>query len=130
MSIFDTWMDKLAMNIAGRINDDMAAHQSIQGKYYEGDHRLQLKTKGKENDNIILNFIGTAVNRSVSRLWRGGVDFNLPNGTQQIEVNGEKQSIKSEQQEYIHTLWDLNKKEIQARTGLHSPFLLYLQLLR
>lgn len=121
MAIWDNWLDRLAVSIAGRLNDGMAKQYGVLGRYYAGDHKPQLKKKGKQDDNIILNFVGLAINRSVSRLWRGGVDFNLPDGTQQIEVNGEKQTKKSEQQEYIDNLWDLNKKEIILyQVGLHG----------
>src|SRR5258706_7191252 len=55
-----------------------------------------------------MNFIGLAVDRSVSRLYRGGIKFKLPEGS-------------TAQQEYLDTVWDLNKKEIILyQAGLHG----------
>lgn len=109
MSIIDNWLDNLATNLAGRINNQMQQQYKTLGKYYSGDHRPQLKTKaGRQDDNVILNFIALAVDRSVSRLFRGGVDFNLPDGA-------------DNQQEYIDTVWDLNRQEISLyQVGLHG----------
>src|SRR5688572_26947275 len=90
--------DWSASKIAPHINDRMGLGYNILGRYYTGDQRPQLATKvtGKD-DNIFLNFIGLAVDRSVSRLFRGGVEFVLPENA-------------TEQQEYLDTVWDLNKK--------------------
>src|SRR5512139_1510028 len=113
MSIFDSMGNAvgnwLAGYIAPKINDSMGRTQTILGTYYTGDHRPQLKRKeGVQDDNIILNFTGLAVDRSVSRLFRGGVRFMLPEGA-------------DAQQEYIDRVWDLNKKEIILyQSGLHG----------
>lgn len=101
--------DWLGRKIASYINDPMGKGYSILGNYYNGDQRPQLKTQpGKPDDNITQNFIGLAVDRSVSRLFRGGVTFNLPKAA-------------TKQQEYIDKIWDLNKKEIILyQLGLHG----------
>src|SRR5688572_29763730 len=106
---FNYVMDGIASRIAPLINDNMGKGYNILGRYYTGDQRPQLATKvtGKD-DNIFLNFIGLAVDRSVSRLFRGGVEFVLPEGA-------------TAQEEYLNTLWDLNKKEIILyQAGLHG----------
>ena len=90
----------LGAQIAPYINDQLGGGYSVLGRYYKGDHNKQLKQKvGAQDENIIQNFVGLAVDRSVSRLFRGGIQFNLPDGA-------------TAQQEYINKLWDLNKKEI------------------
>lgn len=101
--------DWFAGKLAPLINDRMGIGYSVLGRYYTGDQRPQLKTtQGKPDDNIFLNFIGLAVDRSVSRLFRGGLDWVLPEGAEA-------------QQEYLNTLWDLNKKEIILyQAGLHG----------
>lgn len=101
--------DWMAAKIAPYINDGMGRGYSILGNYYKGDHRPQLKTKiGQPDDNITMNFVGLAVDRSVSRLFRGGVQFNLPDGAEEQKV-------------YLDRLWDLNKKEIILyQAGLHG----------
>lgn len=103
---FGAW---LAGQIAPHINDRLGAGYNVLSHYYSGDHRPQLKRKeGAADDNITQNFIGLAVDRSVSRLFRGGVQFNLPEGA-------------DAQQEYIDRVWDLNKKEILLyQVGLHG----------
>lgn len=89
--------------------EDLARRYAILRNYYNGDHRQQLKTKdGGQDDNVTKNFIGLAVDRSVSRLWKGGIQFNLPESA-------------TAQQEYIDKVWDLNKKEIILfQYGLHG----------
>lgn len=101
--------DWMAAKIAPYISDGMGRGYSVLSSYYTGDHRPQLKVQpGKADDNIALNFIGLAVDRSVSRLFRGGVEFNLPEGADDL-------------QEYIDAVWDLNKKEILLyQLGLHG----------
>lgn len=89
--------------------EDLARRYAILRNYYNGDHRPQLKTKEDlQDDNTVKNFIGLAVDRSNSRLWRGGIQFNLPENN-------------TKQQEYIDKVWDLNKKEIILfQYGLHG----------
>ena len=113
MSIFTNAInnvgDWFASKLAPLINDKMGLGYNILGRYYTGDQRPQLKTTvGGKDDNIFLNFIGLAVDRSVSRLFRGGVEFILPEGA-------------TAQQEWLDTVWDLNKKEIILyQAGLHG----------
>jgi Phage portal protein, SPP1 Gp6-like len=89
--------------------EDLARRYAILRNYYNGDHTKQLKTKEDiQDDNTVQNFVGLAVDRSNSRLWRGGIQFNLPEGA-------------TAQQEYIDKVWDLNKKEIILfQYGLHG----------
>ena len=99
----------LAAKVAAQINDDLSKVQNIERDYYVGAHRVQLKSKpGQTDDNVIQNFVGLAVDRSVSRLFKGGVTFILPEGA---EAQGE----------YLRKVWDLNKKEIILyQVGLHG----------
>lgn len=78
--------------------------------YYNGDHRPQLKDKeGKAvGDNITINIVGLAVDRSVSRLFRGGVTWKLPEG-------------RDKQKKYLDKAWEVNHKEIVLKQlGLHG----------
>lgn len=112
-NIFTNWMnnmgDWMASRLAPYINDALGQGYTVLGRYYGGDQRPQLKTAvGKQDDNIFQNWIGLAVDRSVSRLFRGGVKFVAPEG-------------KDQQQEYLDKVWDLNKKEILLyQYGLHG----------
>lgn len=101
--------DFIAAKLAPYINDSLGRGYNVLGNYYKGDQRPQLKTKpGQPDDNITMNFVGLAVDRSVSRLFRGGVQFNLPEGA-------------DAQKEYLDRVWDLNKKEIILyQAGLHG----------
>jgi hypothetical protein len=103
-NIFVNWLnntgDWFAAKLATYLNDQMGMAGGTLTDYYNGDHRPQLKrVEGKQDDNIMQNFIGLAVDRSVSRLFQGGVDFELPDGS-------------TAQDEYLNRVWDLNKKEI------------------
>lgn len=101
--------DWMAAKIAPYIQDALGMRGAMLANYYSGDHRPQLKTKvGQQDDNIVQNFVGLAVDRSVSRLYRGGVQFVLPDGA-------------TTQKEYLDKVWDLNKKEIILyQVGLHG----------
>ena len=109
MGMFDNLLNNFAQRIASYIQDSREMSYKILGDYTSGDHRKQLKTRpGQQDDNIIQNFVGLAVDRSVSRLFRGGVDFVLPENN-------------TKQQEYIDLVWDLNKKGILLyQLGLHG----------
>ncbi len=89
--------------------EDLARRYAILRNYYNGDHKQNLKvTEQGQDENVTKNFIGLAVDRSVSRLFRGGVKFNLPDNA-------------TAQQEYLDKVWDLNKKEIALyQYGLHG----------
>lgn len=112
-NLFTTTMnnigDWMAAKLAPYITDSLGKGYSVLGSYYKGDHRAQLKVKlGQPDDNITRNFVGLAVDRSVSRLFRGGLEFQLPDGA-------------DEQKAYLDAVWDLNKKEIILyQIGLHG----------
>ena len=101
--------DWFAAKLAPYIQDPMGRGYSILSDYYIGDQRPQLKRKeGAPDDNVYQNYVGLAVDRSVSRLLQGGVEFVLPENA-------------TAQQEYIDNIWDLNKKEITLyQTGLYG----------
>jgi hypothetical protein len=103
---FGSW---LGAQVAPYINDALGIRGNVLSNYYSGNHRPQLKiTAGKQDDNIVQNFVGLAVDRSVSRLFRGGVKWVLPKGAKA-------------QQEYLDKVWELNKKEILLyQVGLHG----------
>ena len=105
---FGSW---LGAQVAPYINDALGMRGHILANYYTGDHRPQLKKReGQPDDNIIQNFVGLAVDRSVSRLFKGGVTFVLPDGA-------------TKQQEYLDKVWDLNKEEIILfQFGLHGAY--------
>jgi hypothetical protein len=110
-SAVNNFGDWLGRQIAPYINDALGIRGNILASYYTGDHRKQLKVKqGAPDPNIIQNYIGLAVDRSVSRLFKGGVKFKLPEGA-------------TAQQEYLDKVWDVNKKEIILyQYGLHGAY--------
>lgn len=122
-------MDSMAQRVATYVNDRMSMGYKILGNYYSGDHRPQLKrVEGKQDDNVIQNFVGLAVDRSVSRLFRGGVKFVLPNPEPETVTDAVSGKVirnpnraATEQQEYIDKVWDINKKGIILyQVGLHG----------
>lgn len=98
------WYDFILFPIADRmavlLSDERAKDLKHKKEYYQGKQRKMLKVKqGGADDNVILNFVGLAVERSVSMLFGGGVKFKF------IDDN-------SEQAETLKKIWDANKKEI------------------
>jgi hypothetical protein len=94
--------DWFAQKLASYMQDPIGRRYTILSDYYTGDHRPQLKRPSdltKQDDNITQNFIGLVVDRTVSRLYSGGVTWKLPEGA-------------TKQQEYLDRVWDVNKKEI------------------
>lgn len=78
-------------------------------EYFTGEHPAQLNTKiGQYNDNLALNYVGLAIARGVSRLFNGGIEFKLPEGS-------------TAQQEYLDAVWDTNKEEqLLYQVGLNG----------
>lgn len=69
--------------------------------YYDGKQRKPLRVSGLGKDyNVITNMVKTIVDRSVSMLMGGGVEFDLP---------GEGES---KQDAIINMVWDANRKDI------------------
>lgn len=98
------WM---AQQIAGYLITPRERAFKMVQDYYTGDHPAQLKVKsGQQDDNVTLNWIGLAVDRSVSMLMGDGVRFEADGE----EADGEE--ADSERQEYIDSVWDVNKREI------------------
>lgn len=92
-----TWM---AQQIAGFIKTPQEEAAGILRNYYAGKHPSQLRVKmGQDDDNVSLNFIGLAVDRSVSMLLGNGVEFDYPEGAEA-------------QEEYINKVWDANNRSI------------------
>jgi hypothetical protein len=99
-NFFDSMGDWFAQKVAKYIQDPQGKTEQVLDAYYEGNHRAQLKrVEGQGDDNLSENFVGLAVDRSVSRLYAGGAQFVLPEG-------------REAQQEYLDKVWDVNKKEI------------------
>jgi hypothetical protein len=114
MGIFDKQFEKMADYIAGRIV--IRGEKLNMRDYYDGDHPDQLTVKKGYDDNFSMNFIGLAISRGVSRLFNGGIEFKLPEGS-------------TTQQELINSIWDANKGEqLLYQLGLNgavygTPFL-------
>lgn len=122
-NIFERAFEYVAKKIVSYMTDDRGKDYKVLGDYYAGDHRPQLKTRpGQPTDNVYQNFIGLAVDRSVSRLFRGGIEFNLSNiDTGEKDEKGKSKTKESPQKEYLDKIWDLNKKEILLyQLGLHG----------
>lgn len=91
------WM---AQQIAGYLQTPRERVFKMVQDYYAGDHPSQLKVKaGQDNDNVTLNFLGLAVDRSISMLVGDNVEFAYPEGSEAME-------------EYIDQVWDANKRGI------------------
>lgn len=93
-------MDNLAMRIASFIPSERKTKDTTRKDYYLGSQKKQLKLKsGQADDNLTTNFVGLGVDRSVSMLFGGGVDFVFPDA-------------ESPEAQYSDLVWRANKKEI------------------
>lgn len=98
MSIFDNAYRAIAQNLY----ELMTANNPLKQKreYYSGDQPKQIRVRpGKTDDNIIVNLVGLAVDRSLSHLLAGGVTFVLPEG-------------EEAQDEYLSDLWECNRQSV------------------
>lgn len=78
--------------------------------YFQGQHKKSLKTPlaSGYDDNVSLNFVGLVIWRSVSRMLRGGVNWQLPDGA-------------SAQKDYLDNLWRVNRKDrVFLQGALHA----------
>jgi hypothetical protein len=115
MAIWDGFLDGLANRIADRMGGN--PESITRRKYYIGDQKRQLAVKtGKTDDNIIVNLVGLAVDRSVSHVLAGGVEFDLPELDNQEETQtdseGNTVEVDHPQQDYIDAVWEVNSKSV------------------
>jgi hypothetical protein len=115
MAIWDGFLDGLANRIADRMGGN--PESITRRKYYIGDQKRQLAVKtGKTDDNIIVNLVGLAVDRSVSHVLAGGVEFDLPELDNQEETQtdseGNTVEVDNPQQDYIDAMWEVNRKSV------------------
>lgn len=74
-------------------------------KMFIGEQQEQLVVgAGKTNDNVMANVVGLNINRSVSHVLYGGVEFDLGEGMEA-------------QQEYLDNLWEVNQKLLTLTNG-------------
>jgi len=72
--------------------------------YYEGRQRRPLRVSPSGRDyNVLANMTGIVIDRSVSMLVGGGVDFNTP---------GMDDESENSPHEYIEAVWDANNGDI------------------
>jgi len=70
--------------------------------YANGMQRRQIKVKANQaDDNLVINFTGLIVERSISMLFGGGVEFDF-------DAEAENEPDK----QYVDDVWDANKRGI------------------
>lgn len=107
MAFFDELAERTAQGVARfveRVINYIPVERQLVDKkkedYYSGKHTPQLKLKpGQWNDNVATNYVGLAIDRSISLLWSGGVEFKYQDET-------------DPRQEFIENVWEANKQEI------------------
>jgi hypothetical protein len=105
-------IDNLINSFTARIADAVASRVLTQSgqriaqarAYRLGKQPHQLKVKPNQyDDNLILNFTGLIVDRSVSQMVGGGISFKFEGDDGQAELP---------QKEWIEDIWDANHQEI------------------
>lgn len=87
-------------NLASVLAPERANELSQRKAYYQGIQKRPLKLKpGQNDDNLITNFVGLAVDRANAMLLGGGIEFEFDNK-------------ESPEAVYINDTWTANKKEI------------------
>lgn len=98
MAWWETFTKSIAKNLYSMMTDNPAL--VLRREYYGGLQKKQLVVQsGKTDDNILVNLCGLAVDRSVSRLLAGGVEFDFGEGA-------------DAQAEYIDALFAANHKDV------------------
>jgi hypothetical protein len=113
MSIFDSARNQLINWLLDGFNTEMQKRSEFvltRREYRVGSQKRQLAVRqNKFDDNIVLNFTGLIVSRSVSNLFGGGVKFILPNGDESPEAV------------WLNTCWSANNQEITLhRVGTYG----------
>jgi len=103
----------LTSGIPGQ-ESEQQEHYELLRRYERGEHRRQLKVKsGQPDDNIALNFAGLVVDRTVSMLFGGGIQFSFDfPTTTETDENGKPVERESEQELYLDAVWNANKQQI------------------
>lgn len=100
MAWYDSFLTPLANRLAILIQDERQKSLITSRAYYQGEQKKQLKVQqGKADDNVLLNFTGLAVERSVSMLFGGGIEF-------------EYKDPESRQAQALQKIWDANRKDL------------------
>lgn len=104
MSIFEMLRDRFANWLLDGMDTAIVRRREFVAErrsYRVGAQRRQLQVKpNRFDDNIVLNFAGLVVSRSVSYMFGGGVKFILPGGEE------------SPESEWLDAVWDANKQQI------------------
>lgn len=100
MAWYDFILNPLADALSMRMQDPRTKQLTERRMYYDGNQRKMLKVaQGKADDNVTLNFTGLAVDRSVSMLVGGGVNWKY-------------KTENTRQEEELSKIWEVNQKEL------------------
>lgn len=100
MNFLQRGVDWAMQRLATYLQPERIAELEKNIRYYEGDQKIPLKVKpGQDNDNLLINWVGLAVDRSNAMLLGGGVDFVFP----------DKESKRAV---WLNDVWNANKKKI------------------
>lgn len=113
MTIFDSVRNWFLLPITDALRTRIDAADKTRN-YRTGKQRLPLKlSKDGSDDNVILNFVGLVVDRSVSLLFGNGVTFQLPKVKAVKGEEGEKtEAVASPAQDFVDEVMNLNKQQI------------------
>jgi hypothetical protein len=93
--------NRIAQAVADRVMTDSGKTIANARAYRLGVQPKPIKTKPNQyDDNLILNYTGLIVDRSVSQLIGEGIEFDFEGETE------------TPQEEYIDAVWDANHQEI------------------
>lgn len=105
MGILDVLYNNIAERIAGAVQRQMIGNSNKYildaRKYRTGVQPSQLKVRPNQfDDNLVMNFCGLIINRSVSQVIGGGITFDFDGDDETPE------------EQYINGFWNANKQEI------------------
>jgi hypothetical protein len=81
--------------------------------YRAGIQKKQLKSKvGQPDYNIVMNFTGLVIDRSVSMLFSKGLEFDYGDKQAKIEAKKLGKELENPNEEYLKKVWAANRKEI------------------
>lgn len=97
MGLFDGLRNWITQPLLDALQDQRVTGIKKARAYYTGEQKRQIVSKGSYDDNTVTNFCGLVIDRSISDMVGGGIEW---------------EGYDDPALEYLKRVWDANKQEI------------------